>query len=55
MKIDFNFWMQKYNTDIEVLKSDNILIEYTQWCIDNSVNGEFVDFYFQHCIDWRGK
>lgn len=55
MKINFDFWMKKFNTDIAVIKSQTRLIEYTTWCIDNEVNGEFVDFYFQHCHEWREK
>lgn len=55
MAINSDFWLGKLDTDIAVLKSQKNLIDYTRWCLDNYVNGWFVDFYFENCHQLLSK
>ncbi len=53
MVINSDFWLEKLDTDIAVLKSQKSLIDYVRWCLDNYVNDWFVDFYFENCHQLR--
>lgn len=55
MSVNSDFWLEKMDTDIAVLKSQKSLIDYVLWCLNNYMNDWFVVFYFENCHQLRSK